>query len=270
MAKGEESSKSSVLEKIVPALVVLSIGMAFMVGVLWQKVSGLEKGGATTAGTQQAAAQPAATKVTMDMIKDVYSKDLVKFGDKNKKLLFVEVGDPSCPYCHVAGGDNPELAAQVGTQFKYVKDGGNYVAPVAEMRKLVESGKAAYAYVYYPGHGNGEMGTKALYCAFDQGKFWEAHDLVYSNKGYDLLNNVVKNDKTQTAKLVDFLAKVVDGGKLKECIDSGKYDKRLSEEQALGLTLGVQGTPGFFLNDTSFPGAYNWTDMKPIADAALK
>lgn len=269
MAKdNSESSKSGAFEKMVPVLLVLSIGLAFMVGVLWQKVSGLEKGGvaAQPAGAQQ----PAPTKVTLDMIKDVFSKDVVKFGDSNKKLMFVEIGDPSCPYCHVAGGKNPELAAQVGAQFKYASAGGAYTPPVPEMEKLVESGKASYAYVYYPGHGNGEMGAKALYCAFDQGKFWQAHDVVYSNKGYDLLNNVVKNDKTQTQKLVDLLTGVVDGAKLKECIDNGKYDAKLAADQTLAVTLGVQGTPGFFVNDTNFPGAYNFTDMKSAVDAALK
>lgn len=268
MAKGESETKGSgVLEKMVPVLLVLSIGLAFLVGILWQKVSGLEKGGVAQ---QAAGAAPAPATADLATIKGLFSKDLVKFGDANKKVLFVEVGDPSCPYCHVAGGKNPELAAQVGTQFKYVSDGGSYIPPVPEMEKLVQSGKASYAYVYFPGHGNGEMGAKALYCAQDQGKFWEAHDLVYSNKGYDLLNTVVKNDKTQSQKLVDFLAGVVDGGKLKECIDSGKYDARLTSEQSIATTLGVQGTPGFFVNDKNFAGAYSWTEMKTVADAALK
>jgi protein-disulfide isomerase len=271
MSKGEESSKSGMFEKLVPVLLILTIVMAFGIGVLWQKVSGLEKGETTKAPAAEAqAAQPVATKVTLDMIKDVFSKDVVKFGDAKKKVLFVEIGDPSCPYCHVAGGNNPELAAQVGAQFKYVSAGGTYLPPVAEMKKLVDSGKASYAYVFYPGHGAGEMGTKALYCAFDQGKFWEAHALIYSNKGYDLLNNVVKNDKTQTQKLVDLLGNAVNGSKLKECIDGGKYDARLASDQALGLALGVQGTPGFFVNATNFPGAYNFTDMKSAVDAALK
>lgn len=269
MSKGEgESSKSSVFEKMVPALLILSVGLAFMVGVLWQKVSGLEKGG-VTAGTQQAAAPPA-QKVDLATIKDVFSKDVVKFGDANKKLLFVEIADPSCPYCHVAAGHNPELNAQMGAQFKLQSDGGTYLAPVAEMRKLVDAGKASYAYIYYPGHGNGEMAMKALYCANEKGKFWEAHDLLMSNKGYELQNTTVKNDKAQSQVVADFIKSVVDPGFIKSCLDSGKYDSRLGADQSLATTLGVQGTPGFYINDSNFPGAYNWTDMKSAADAALK
>ena len=37
--------KGGLLEKLVPVLLVASIGLAFAVGVLWQKVSQLEGGG---------------------------------------------------------------------------------------------------------------------------------------------------------------------------------------------------------------------------------
>jgi len=44
--------KGNLLEKFVPILLVLTVALAFLVGLLWQKVSLLEKGG--TSGTQQA------------------------------------------------------------------------------------------------------------------------------------------------------------------------------------------------------------------------
>lgn len=261
--------KSSIFEKLTPVLVVLSVGLAFMVGVLWQKVTNLEKGGVTTtAGTN--AQQAAKPTVDLNAIKAVFKKDVIKFGDANRKLLFVEVVDPSCPYCHVAGGDDPELAAQIGAQFKYKSAGGEYLPPVPEMKKLVDDGKAAMAIIYYPGHGNGEMAMKALYCAQEKGKFWEAHDLLMNQAGYELQNTTVKNDKAQSGKVADFLAKAVDASFMKSCLDSGKYDSRLADEQALAGTLAIQGTPGFYINSTSFPGAYSWSDMKSVADAALK
>ena len=82
MSKEGSSSKSGILERIVPVLLVLSIGLAFMVGVLWQKVSNLEKGG-VVAGTQQQ--QPQAVTVSLDQVKAVWDKQVVKFGDKDKK-----------------------------------------------------------------------------------------------------------------------------------------------------------------------------------------
>ena len=270
----KRSARSNLLEKLVPVLLVASIVLAFVVGILWQKVSSLEKGGtAPTAGTttqNPQANQPQQPNVTLDQIKGLFSKDLIKFGDAGSKVLFVEVADPSCPYCHVAAGRDPELNREVGDRFRLVSDGGTYVAPVPEMEKLVEQGKASLAYIYTPGHGNGEMGMKALYCAYDAGKFWEVHNLLYTNEGYNLLNNSVKNDKTKSGELADFLKSAVNAGDLKSCIDSGKYDQRLTSDTSLAGSLGITGTPGFFVNTTNFAGAYSYNDMQPAVDAALK
>jgi hypothetical protein len=35
------NTKASIFEKLVPALLVVSVGLAFLVGVLWQKVENL-------------------------------------------------------------------------------------------------------------------------------------------------------------------------------------------------------------------------------------
>jgi protein-disulfide isomerase len=249
-------------------------------GQLWTKVEVLSKGGSTSSTTQQttAAAQPPAAAapnqpasgVTVNTIKDLFKKDVVKFGDANKKVLFVEVGDPSCPYCHVAGGHDPEINKQMGGQFTLVADGGTYVAPVPEMKKLVDSGKAGFVYVYTPGHGNGEMGMKALYCANESGKFWQAHDLLMTNAGYNLMNTAVKNDKTKSGDVADFLTSVVNAPDMKKCLDSGKYDARLPKDIAVASSLGVSGTPGFFVNSTLFAGAYSFKDMETAVNNGLK
>src|SRR3989344_8749877 len=102
-------SKLSVFERFVPILILISVVLAFMVGVLWQKVNTLEKGDTTTTTTAGAPVAPVAPTITMDQIKGVFSKNVIKIGDENRKLLIVEVADPSCPWCHVAGGKDKEL-----------------------------------------------------------------------------------------------------------------------------------------------------------------
>ncbi len=255
-------------------LVVALVLSAFFIGSLKTKVDFYEKGGQalgainpSPATQPQAPAQPT---ISLDQIKKVFKQNVIKFGDENKKVLLVEIGDPSCPFCHVAAGKNGELNKQMGDRFKLVADGGTYVAPVPEMKKLIDSGKASFAYIYYPGHGNGEMATKALYCASEKGKFWEVHDLLMSNAGYDLSNNKVKNDKTKSVDLADFLKPAVDPTEMKSCLDSGKYDARLQDDMKLATSLGVQGTPGFFVNATNFSGAYSYKDMESAVTAALK
>lgn len=249
-------------------MLVAIIAMAFGLGYFYNKSQ--TPAAVPNAPTQQAAAQPAAVQVSMKTIQGLFgNKDLIRFGDTSKKILFVDVTDPSCPFCQIAAGKNGELNKQ-NARFTLVADGGTYVAPVPEMRKLVDAGSASYVFIYSPGHGNGEMGTKALYCADEKGKYWDVHDMLMNAKGYDLLNNTVKNDKTQSGTLADYLKPVIDSGFMKSCLDSGKYDGRIAEDTQLATSLGVQGTPGFFVNTTNFAGAYSWTDMKSAVDTALK
>lgn len=265
---------------IQPVLVILIVVVAFFIGSLWTKVQILEKGGIvannavlgtkTTATTGDTAPEPPKETVDFAQIKDVFKKNVIKFGDANKKVLFLEIADPSCPYCHIAGGLNGELNKQVGDRFTLVSDGGTYIAPVPEMKKLVDEGKAGFVYIYTNGHGNGELATKALYCANEKGKFWEVHDVLMTNKGYDLINNTIKNEKEKSGELADFLKSAFDAQQMKGCLDSGKYDKRLSEDSALASSLGVSGTPGFFVNETRFAGAFSYKDMEPIVAEALK
>jgi protein-disulfide isomerase len=181
----------------------------------------------------------------------------------------VEVADPSCPYCSIAAGHNPELNKQAGSQFIMKADGGSYVPPVPEFEKLVKDGKASFVYLYSPGHGNGEMGVKAMYCGFENGKFWEVHDKLMTAEGYDILNNSVKNDKAKSGELAQFLAPVFDAAKMKSCLDSGKYDAQPTQETAISRGLGVSGTPGFYVNDQLFPGAYSYSDMQSAVESAL-
>lgn len=259
----------------------LTVPKAILVGSLMVSISILISGGVIKFGskaatktpaaspaaeTQQAAPQP---KASLAEVKDVFNKAQVKFGDVNKKLIVIEVADPSCPYCHIAAGKNPELNKQAGSRFTLVSEGGTYVAPVPELAKLMKEGKAAFAWIYTNGHGNGEMGTKAMYCANEKGKFWEVHDLLMSSEGYDLLNNTVKNDKTKSGDLANFFKSVLDANSLRSCLDSGKYDNRLAEDSSLAQSINISGTPGFYLNNTLFAGAYNYTEMESAVKSAL-
>ncbi len=257
--------------------------LGFLAGSMWMENTLLKKGVVTNGGTAAAPAAPAAAapaaaqqappapvKVSLDKIKELFKSENIMFGKKDSKVLFVEFSDPSCPFCHVASGKNPEINKQMGERFMLKADGGTYIAPVEEMKKLVDNGTAGYVWMYSNGHGNGELASQALYCAYEKGKFWEAHDLLMNNEGYKLVNDVVKNDKAQSGKIADFLKGAVDSNFMKSCLEGGKYAARITEDQALGRTLGVNGTPGFFINESNFAGAYSYTDLEATVQAALK
>jgi protein-disulfide isomerase len=262
------SSRKNLTEYYVPVLVLLLLVASFFIGRLSAQVEALKKGVGTAPAVVPTAQQPTQPTVTQEQVKGLFDGKNITFGKKDSKLVFVEFSDPSCPWCHVAGGKNPEVTTQMGKTLS--TDGGDYLAPVPEMKKLVDQGKAAFVWVYANGHGAGEMGTKALYCANEKGKFWQAHDLLMTSAGYNLLNNTVKNDKTKSAALAEFLKGVVSYNDIKSCLDSGKYDDRISTDMGLAQQFGFNGTPSFFVNTTNFAGAYSFDDMRSVVEAALK
>ena len=104
--------KSSGIEKFTPVLVIVSIVLAFAVGVLWQKVNNLESGGVkkeTSAGTGMQDAQetaqapkqqgPSLGKTPQDQaekIAQVSSDDHIR-GNPEAPITIIEYSDFNCP-----------------------------------------------------------------------------------------------------------------------------------------------------------------------------
>lgn len=261
-----KDNKNSFKWEFVNLFLILAI--VIFLGFLTYRVNRLEK--ILSQNTNQNDKQPAPATVTIDQVKKLFSKDFIHFGEANNKLLIVEVSDPSCPFCHIAGGQNPEIATQAGDRFKYQSQGGSYIPPLTEIKKLVDQGKASFAFLYSNGHGNGQLAAQALYCANEKGVFWPVHDKLMTNEGYNLINETVRNDKSKIGDLVAFLSNEIDSQFLKGCLESGKYEKFLARDEQLSPSLGFQGTPHFLINNKMFPGAYSFTDMKSEVDQALK
>jgi protein-disulfide isomerase len=255
-AKSKTSSKlkdKSMLEKLVPVLLVLSILLAFAVGVLWQKISSLEKG--ETAGNNAgAAATPVADpngKLNNDQaakIPEVTDTDHI-VGSTDAKVFLIEYSDLECPYC------------------KKFQDTAHQVYDAY-------NGDVAWVYRQFPLdllHSKARTEAQAAECAAEQGGnegFFNFIDKVYevtpSNNGLDL---------AQLPKIADQVG--LDGTALQSCIDSGKYKDKVEAEYQGGLTAGVSGTPANFIVNSKgeawlIPGAASFDSVKAIIDEALK
>jgi protein-disulfide isomerase len=264
--------KQAITQYIMIALLVVG---AYFIGVYKTETEFLKKGAANTVAAVGQPNQPTqqTTPTTVDVAKVLAKFDgkHITFGDPSAKLVITEVSDPSCPFCHVASGrDSLPPGAGFTTRFKYVSEGGTYQPPVPEIKKLVDAGKASFLWIYAPGHTGGEVATQALYCAYDQGKFWEAHDILMSSVGYDLLNSKVGNDITKSGLVTAALSKALDGKKLQSCLDSKKYAGQPAEDATFVQSLGFGATPTFFINDKVVEGAASWDQaFKSIVDPLI-
>jgi protein-disulfide isomerase len=94
-------------------------------------------------------------------------------------------------------------------------------------------------------HGQAKPAGVAARCAGEQGRFWEMHsNLLLSPGTYDAA------DLLRRATALG-----IDSTKFSACVASGKYDPVIEKAIANGRSVGVSGTPTFFLNGRSFSGA---------------
>lgn len=114
--------------------------------------------------------------------------------------------------------------------------------------------KVKLVYFFFPlsQHKNGFLAAKADYCAGEQGKFWEYHDLLFQNQSY--FDNSVSD--TDAKKFMINNAKQVglDTTKFASCIDSDAAFNRVERDVELGRRLGLEGTPTFFIDGKKLVG----------------
>lgn len=99
----------------------------------------------------------------------------------------------------------------------------------------------------------------AAEAAGNQGKFWEYHDKLFANQsklGPDDLKKYATDLGLDMARFE------------KDRLDPGKK-KRVDDDMAEARSLGVSGTPGFFVNGRFLNGAKPFQDFAKVINAEL-
>ncbi|MCB9790412.1 thioredoxin domain-containing protein [Candidatus Nomurabacteria bacterium] len=211
------------------------------------------KGSTTTTTSDTAAAPTAAAQEDTGFAGSSASiGDDPVLGDKSKaKVAIVEFTDYQCPFCQ-------RHATQVYPDL---------------VKNYVDTGKAIIVVKDFPLeslHPDAFPSAIAANCARDLGGdkiYFEYHDEVFS-KGTgtnDVLTGYAKDVGLDTAKF-------------STCLDSGKFDDEIKNDQSEGSTAGVTGTPGFVIGKLSddgtvtgklVPGAYPYSDFVTLLDGYL-
>ncbi len=171
--------------------------------------------------------------------------DRNSMGDPNAPVKVEEFSDFQCPYCRLYFEEEEPTIVE------------NYV----------KTGKVFFTYTPFSfidgADPNGESKTaaQAAYCAADQGKFWEYHDLLFANQNGENIGDFTNK------RLLAFADKLgLDNAAFKTCFNGGKYQQQVLDDLARGKSLGVTATPTFVVNGTLVQG---YTGLAQAIDAAL-
>ena len=164
-------------------------------------------------------------------------------GNPNAPITIVEYSDLECPFCKRFHSTVQQALAEYGDQVRWVYKHFPLDAIHSKADKEAEAAECA-----------GELGGSE--------KFWAYVDRVYeitpSNNGLDL------NLLPQIAKDLG-----LDQKAFENCLNSGKYAEKVEKQYQEGIRLGVNGTPGSFVNGTPVRGALPYENLKAIIDGEL-
>jgi protein-disulfide isomerase len=118
------------------------------------------------------------------------------------------------------------------------------------LKQLLERypGKVRLAYRDFPLdsiHPQARRAAEAARCAQDQGKFWEYHDVLFTQSP-----QLAPEDLRRYAGQVG-----LDVAKFESCLGAGVHKAAVQRDLDEGNRLGITGTPAFFINGRSLTGA---------------
>jgi len=157
-------------------------------------------------------------------------------GNKDAKVTIIEFSDFQCPFCQRGAQTLSEL----------VKAYPNDV-------------KVAFKNLPLPFHPQAKPAAIAALAANEQGKFWEMYDELFKNQ-----QNLADEFYTATAQKLG-----LDMTKFAADLKSEKLAKQVDDDMQLANSLGVRGTPGFFVNGVQVRGAREAEYFKQIIDRHL-
>ena len=119
---------------------------------------------------------------------------------------------------------------------------------VETLPKIMENFSVKYVFKDFPVHGEPSIKAhEAAYCAAEQGKYWEYHDILFERQS---------EWRGDLSKLIDYAELLqLDTDEFKACLDSGKYREEVLKDREEGSKLGVKGTPTLFINGKKIVGA---------------
>ena len=171
-----------------------------------------------------------------DLAVPVGEQDHVQ-GNDDAQCTLVEYGDYQCPSCREAFAHVQRVQKHFGDRLRFVfrnfpLEQHEFAEPAAETAEFAAS----------------------------QGKFWEAHDVLYKDQ-----------PKLSDAFLAELAGQLgLDTKALETALEQGTFADRVQTDLESGEKSGVQGTPTFYVDGQMHSGAYDAGSLIEAVDGALR
>jgi predicted DsbA family dithiol-disulfide isomerase len=158
-------------------------------------------------------------------------------GKPNAPITIVEFSDFQCPFCRQSYPVLQQVLTKYPTQVKLAyRD-----FPLRDL------------------HPQAQLAAEAARCAKEQNKFWEYHDLLFSNP--DKLD--------RPGLLTEARALNLNEKQFVTCLDTDKYASAIDDDVKAGSAAKVEGTPAFFINGVFVPGMQTEAQFEQKINAEL-
>jgi protein-disulfide isomerase len=111
-----------------------------------------------------------------------------------------------------------------------------------------------------------DIASEAAYCAADQGKYWEYHDIVFANQSLLFYSGVTYIENYLVA-FAESLGLNMD--QFNSCLNDGVNRNRVLQDGADAQAAGVNSTPSFLINGTLVRGNLPYEDFQAYIEGAL-
>lgn len=255
--KTGENAGAQIAGAIVLGSIILTVGIFYNTRLVLKKMDSQNsqdalKNAAAAAQLQAAGAQPQNQQAQQPAAPIDYKarEDEPVLGKKDAPVTMVEFADFQCPYCKQFHDQN----------FAEIKS------------KYIDTGKVKLVFRHFPlpFHVNAQIAGQAAECANRQGKFWQYYEVLFDKGSGDGTGLTAADLKSYADSLG--LNKGTLGfnkNEFNKCLDSNATQDVVKNDETYGTSVGVSGTPTFYLNGKQIVGAQPLASFEQAIETAL-
>jgi protein-disulfide isomerase len=158
-------------------------------------------------------------------------------GSPAAPVVLVEFSDFECPACRNTESTLKQLIEQYGDKVRLV-----------------------YRHLPLPMHKDAFGAAQAAFCAGEQGKFWEMHDLLFEQSS-GLSGDALKGYAASIGLQADAF---------NNCLESEASRAAVSADKDEAAAAGIRATPTLILNGKVMTGSRNLDDFKALVDLEIQ